>query len=1285
MSPLDYLSADFCTRLVTTMLHFLWQATAITILVILIDRMLRKASATLRYGLFLAAFLTMALCPLATFPLTSSPVRETSPVLPQPVAIAHVEDMPQLAPSAARPVPSALPISAFPTLLPRPAVADAPPPVPQPQPQPQLDHWKSLAPVVTGLYLLGVSLLLVRLVAGLHGGRRLRLASQNVTDTALLAMLAARAKAIGLRAVPAVALCSRLAVPVVVGVLRPMVLLPLTLASGLSPQQIEAILTHELAHIRRFDPLVNLLQRLIEAFLFFHPAVWYVSRRIRVERENCCDDLAVAAGAESLAYAQSLLHLAQHSLAGRAHRRSAAAALAAADRPSQLRSRISRLLGSKQEETRLTRTWPAAMLLLVAAGVIIAAASTGSSQSKPDEPTATKPTSSPPTEVADRAAGRIVGTLPNGAEAELVGVCLYGEGEERTWQRPDGAAMDVPVFKAWLHESPGTRFSLLFRINPGEDVVANADHEWSDAASIGPEKDGTWRSSAGAPFHPDVPEKLDYTLSVAAGSWKESKPLTVADLPMTASGPEIDAFVSTVRADPDNTEMSLVDVSYDQDDLDTQLHCKLMNGKTAECGRKSTTRHKNALPGGRAGGAGVGGAAGVFSTGGAENPVPTLIPNERTNVSTFRISARAEDVAEIIVKQRKFNKIEFKNISLRQGQITKVEVVPEMSMQSTTQPANTARPASRPAAEIRVYDVRDVLFSAGLVKPPKGRLSLEGFSEWSDVKELPAEGAAATQNSRPASTKPSSPAILSKQELADRLMDSLRQSVDPQSWEGGHGYGMNYVDGRLVVTQTPENQAAVKAMIDNMRRLAALQVQVEARFLSIPAKDEAKLLEWMSDKLGMKLEAPAAEVGYINQCLDDQQVDSLLLHLQSNSSSSVLSAPRLTVFSGQLADVAVGTQNTFLLPYIGRDTKAIASLTAGTMFKCVATIESDYKGVMLQMAPLVSRLDDDKRDTGASAQPSYNAARGHSMALRVPDQRSFMMRLPMKRIRTAGVADVADTPAELRLEVIATEVSSPNEPQEYVYVLVRPQIISGAATQPASSPTSQPAMRPPTRTTTRPVVDIDPLATKNMLKLDLEDVALEDALERLHKDSGYIIHANWAAMKVISMDPKTPVSVKLEDATLREALDAILTSAAGPGMLRYEYSDKVVQITTAGDAATMGIVVRVYDVRDLMGPVAERTAEDLEKLIHENVAPGTWGPALPRIGSIKFVNKSMIVTQSVEAHEAVTKLLSNLRRQVVKASTAPSTRPSSEPSASAASTLPYAKRSQFDATHRGDH
>ena len=71
----------------------------------------------------------------------------------------------------------------------------------------------------------------------------------------------------------------------------------------LTPEQVEALLAHELAHVRRLDPLVNFAQRVIEALLFFHPAVWLVSHRIRVEREHCCDDVVVGAGASATAYA----------------------------------------------------------------------------------------------------------------------------------------------------------------------------------------------------------------------------------------------------------------------------------------------------------------------------------------------------------------------------------------------------------------------------------------------------------------------------------------------------------------------------------------------------------------------------------------------------------------------------------------------------------------------------------------------------------------------------------------------------------------------------------------------------------------------------------------------------------------------------------------------------------------------------------------------------------------------------------------------------------------------
>jgi hypothetical protein len=98
-------------------------------------------------------------------------------------------------------------------------------------------------------------------------------------------------------------------VPAALGVLRPAILLPLSGLSGLSSAQIEALLAHELAHVRRHDYLVNLFQTAVETLLFYHPAVWWISRQVRLERENCCDDLAIAATGDARAYARALLRL----------------------------------------------------------------------------------------------------------------------------------------------------------------------------------------------------------------------------------------------------------------------------------------------------------------------------------------------------------------------------------------------------------------------------------------------------------------------------------------------------------------------------------------------------------------------------------------------------------------------------------------------------------------------------------------------------------------------------------------------------------------------------------------------------------------------------------------------------------------------------------------------------------------------------------------------------------------------------------------------------------------
>ena len=101
----------------------------------------------------------------------------------------------------------------------------------------------------------------------------------------------------------------RVDTPLVIGWLRPVILAPLGVLSGLAPEQVEALLAHELAHVRRHDYLVNVLQGIAESLLFYHPAVWWISNQIRAEREHCCDDLAVAASGDVLVYARALAEL----------------------------------------------------------------------------------------------------------------------------------------------------------------------------------------------------------------------------------------------------------------------------------------------------------------------------------------------------------------------------------------------------------------------------------------------------------------------------------------------------------------------------------------------------------------------------------------------------------------------------------------------------------------------------------------------------------------------------------------------------------------------------------------------------------------------------------------------------------------------------------------------------------------------------------------------------------------------------------------------------------------
>jgi beta-lactamase regulating signal transducer with metallopeptidase domain/protein involved in polysaccharide export with SLBB domain len=157
----------------------------------------------------------------------------------------------------------------------------------------------------------------------------------------------------------------RLEVPIVIGALRPMVLVPLSLLNNLSPPEIEAILAHELAHVRRHDYLINLIQTAIETLFFYHPAVWWIGRQIRRERECCCDELAAETCGNRLNYARALTALEQNRIG-----RIPLALGALGGGKNELLARVQRLLRPRRS-IRPARSW--AILIPLMAGTAILA------------------------------------------------------------------------------------------------------------------------------------------------------------------------------------------------------------------------------------------------------------------------------------------------------------------------------------------------------------------------------------------------------------------------------------------------------------------------------------------------------------------------------------------------------------------------------------------------------------------------------------------------------------------------------------------------------------------------------------------------------------------------------------------------------------------------------------------------------------------------------------------------------------------------------------------------
>ncbi|HKA00748.1 MAG TPA: M56 family metallopeptidase [Candidatus Solibacter sp.] len=321
-------------RIGMTLLHFVWQGVLIAAAYAAVRRVfLNSSGPAARYLLACAALAAMMAAPLITW-------MQLQP--PAPAAIAATFAAPPAVHTAG--VGSAQAIVE--TIVERGGV--------------------SFLPWVVGTWAAGALVCWLRLSAGWIVVRRLRSRLVHPAPQEWQLALERLKTRVRFSAPVRLLVSSIVQAPAAVGWLRPVILVPAGAFAGLSAAQIEALLLHELAHIRRADYFVNLLQGAVEALLFYHPAVWWVSNHIRAERELCCDDVAVSLGGDATAYARALAEL---ELARPVH-------LAAAANGGSLAHRIARLLGRPMPAANFSSPALSGAAILAVAGLAVFAQST---------------------------------------------------------------------------------------------------------------------------------------------------------------------------------------------------------------------------------------------------------------------------------------------------------------------------------------------------------------------------------------------------------------------------------------------------------------------------------------------------------------------------------------------------------------------------------------------------------------------------------------------------------------------------------------------------------------------------------------------------------------------------------------------------------------------------------------------------------------------------------------------------------------------------------------------
>ncbi len=314
---LDLIAPDVIQRLAGSLLHFVWQGAVLAALAAIGMRLLRHRSAEARYAFAIGSLICMLAAPIFTVTFYA----QTGAIAQRLILALNLA---MVGRSSAGSLQTSL--------------------------------W---AERILLAWFVGVIAFATRLMVGWRLSWRLVKSAEEIVTPGVLKIFESVRLHLGLRGPIRLLSHARLDSPVVVGWFRPVVLLPISVISGFTGEQLSAILAHELAHIRRHDFVVNILQRCVESILFYHPAVWWLSKRIRAEREHCCDDVAIRLCGSRRIYAEALMEM------ERARQPRPIVAVAAAD--GAVLQRFRRVLGMKTSAL----DWQSAVGTLVFLGVWI--------------------------------------------------------------------------------------------------------------------------------------------------------------------------------------------------------------------------------------------------------------------------------------------------------------------------------------------------------------------------------------------------------------------------------------------------------------------------------------------------------------------------------------------------------------------------------------------------------------------------------------------------------------------------------------------------------------------------------------------------------------------------------------------------------------------------------------------------------------------------------------------------------------------------------------------------